>query len=155
MVLRALAVAAVFLLLLACMGATIGALQIYKTELESRAHAFSDRAFRRIYLEEDSEFLKAHATIRLMNEEGAERLDSFMQDFAFRSGASYNLQPARGRLRFHFVFPMALVAEGMMAAETDSRGGPILLYARIGKGGAEWEIDAISWGFVAGKSVPR
>lgn len=59
---ESLIVAAVFGLLLVSAGAAMLALFGYKAHLESRGRAFADRAFRRIFVDGDSEFLRSHAT---------------------------------------------------------------------------------------------
>lgn len=146
-----LAVAAVFALLLLSAGTTLVALQVYKSHLERTANDFGDRTFRRIFVDGDSEFLRSHATRRLMEEAGWDRLSYFMADCYMRLGRAQNLEHAHGRLRFRYVFPATLVTEGVVSAKAQSRGGPVVFQARIGTAGGEWEIDAIYWQFALEK----
>ena len=152
---ESLAVGAVFALLLVSFGTGLVTLARYKSHLETRAHAFADRAFRRVFVDGDSEFLKNHATARLMQEEGWDRLSWFMADRYMKLGVAQDISPARGRLRFWFRFPSTLVLEGQMSAYATSENGPVRLDALVGQVGGDWQIDSIWWRFVDPAAVPR
>lgn len=151
---EALVVAAVFALLLISFGAAIFGLSRHKAQMETRGRVFADRAFHRIFVEGDAEFLRTHATTRLMREAGWERLSGFMADRSMRVGVARDVQPARGRLRFWFRFPGLLGSEGRMSAEARSDQGPVRFYAVIGEAGGQWQIDAISWIYIDPASFP-
>ena len=152
---ESLAVAAVFALLLVSFGTGLVTLARYKSHLETRAHAFADRTFRRVFVDGDSEFLKNHATARLMQEEGWDRLSLFMADRYMKLGVASEIRPARGPLRFWFRFPSTLLSEGQMSAFAMSEHGPVRFDARVGRASGDWEIDAIWWRFVDPAAVPR
>lgn len=149
-----LVVAAIFGLLLASFGVAIFALWGYKAERETRGRAFADTTFRRIFAEGDAEFLKEHATARLLREEGWERLSWFMADRYLRVGAVEKLQPAEGQVRFWFQFPVTLGSHGYMSTVAASERGPVRLHARIGEAGDEWQIDGIWWRYADPSALP-
>jgi len=152
---ESLIVAVVFALLLVSAGATIVGLQAYKAHLELRARAFAAQAFRAVFVDSDTDFLRSHATARLMNEEGWDRLSWFMADRYMQMGAARDLQTPHGNLRFFLRFPRTLVAEGVMTAEANGDNGPVRLHARIGGLGGNWEIDAISWRYLGRRAAPQ
>ena len=152
---ESLAVAAVFTLLLVSFGTGIFSLAVYKGHLERRAHEFADRTFRRVFVDGDTEFLKKHATARLMQEGGWDRLSRFMADRYMQLGVARDIKPARGRLRFWFELPATIGTEGQMSAYAMTEGGPVRLDARIGEAGGKWQIDGIVWRYVDPAYVPR
>lgn len=151
---ESLIVGAVFALLLLSFGAGLVTLATYKTQLEFRARAFADRAFRQVFVDGDEEFLKKHATARLMQEAGRDRLSWFMTDRYLRVGMARDLRPARGRLHFWFRFPATVGSEGRMSAYANSEHGPVRFDARIGGARGEWQIDSIWWRYVDPAAVP-
>ena len=151
---ESLVVAAVFALLLASVGAAMIALFGYKAHLENRGRAFAERAFRRIYVEGDTDFLRKHATERLMQEEGWERLSRFMADRYMRVGIARNVRPARGRLRFRFRFPGTLISEARMGTHAESDQGPVWLQMVIVETGGEWRIDSLWWRYADPSALP-
>lgn len=151
---ESLIVGAVFALLLVSFGTGLVTLASYKTHLESRGRAFANRAFRQVFVDGDTEFLKKHATARLMQEEGWERLSWFMADRYMRVGVARDLRPARGRLRFWFRLPATVGSEGQMSTYAHSEHGPVRFDARIGEAGGEWQIDSIWWRYVDPAAVP-
>ena len=151
---ESLAVAAVFVLLLASVGATAFGLHSYKTQLEENGRAFADRAFRRVFVDGDTAFFRAHVTERLMQEEGSERLNWFIADRSRRVGEAQNLAPAEGRLQFWYRFPATLVPHGTMRSSAESDHGPVRLNLRIGNAGGQWQIDAIWWRFIDPATLP-
>lgn len=99
---ESLVVAAVFALLLLSVGAGILALYGCKAHLENRA--FADKAFRRVFVDGDTNFLRSHATERLMQEEGWEKLSRFMAGRYMAIGVVRDVRPARGNA-FGYAFP--------------------------------------------------
>ena len=152
---ESLLVAAVFGLLLVSVGAAMIALFTYKAHLENRGRAFADRAFRELFVDGDTEFLRRHATARLMEQEGWDRLSRFMADRYMRVGVARNLRPARGKLRFWFRFPGSLVSEGRMSTHAESDQGPVWLHMIIGEAGGRWQIDSVWWRYADPSSLPR
>ena len=152
---ESLVVAAVFALLLVSFGTGLVTLAGYKSHLETRAHAFADRAFRRVFVDGDAEFLKNNVTARVMQQEGWDRLSWFMADRHMKLGVATDISPARGRVRFWFRFPSTIVSEGRMSAYAASEHGPVRFDAHVGHVGGEWQIDSIWWRFVDPAVVPR
>ena len=152
---ESLAVAAVFVLLLCSFGAAIVGLFGYKAHLESRGRGFADRAFRRVFVDGDSNFLRSHLTEDTLQQIGWDRMSRFMTDHYMRLGIVQNMRPAQGRLQFWFRFPGTLVSQGRMSAYADSEQGPVRLDMVILEGGGEWQIAALTWRFVDPAAVPR
>lgn len=142
---ESLVVAAIFaVFFLTTVGAVFG-LRFYKVRLEEEAHRFADRTFQRVFVQYDTEFLRSHATGKLLTEAGPDRLGLFTTDCYMRVGPPQRVEPSRGRLFFRLQFPATTIAEGMMTAEAIGEQGPVMLGARIGTAGSDWEIDAIWW----------
>jgi hypothetical protein len=151
---ESLAVAAVFALLFVSAATTITALLGYKAQLQERGQVFADRAFRRIFIDGDSSFLRSHTTERLMKEEGWERLSWFMADRYMRIGEARNIRPARGQLQFWYQFPATLVPHGRMSTYAESDQGPVQLTVVLGGGGGDWRIDGIWWRYIDPAVLP-
>ena len=142
---EALAVGAVFALLLVSFGATSIGFFAFRAHREADARQFADRAFRRIFLDGDQDFLKRHATERLMRVEGWARLSWFMADRYMRVGEARDLQAAQGRLQFSYRFPAVLLCSGRMSSYAVGHEGRVRLLLGIVDVGGEWQIDAIWW----------
>lgn len=141
---ESLVVAAVFAAFLLTTVGTVFGLRVYKGRLEDEARHFADRAFQRVFVEFDSDFLRSHAT-KGMLAAGPERLELFTTDCSLQIGKPKRVDPARGRLVFRLQLPATAIAEGVMVAEASGEHGPVMLNARIGTAGRDWEIDAIWW----------
>ena len=152
---ESLIVAAVFALLFVSAGATLIPLARYKAQLEIEGQEFADRAFRRIFVDGDTQFLRARATERLMQEAGWERLSWFMADRYMRVGEARNIRPAKGKLQFWYRFPATLVPHGRMTTHAESDHGPVRLDLSVGHAGGEWLIDAIWWRYVDPAAIPQ
>lgn len=142
---ESLVVAAIFAVLLMSASGVIFALNVYKARLQEQANAFADQAFHSVFLEYDTEFLRAHATKRLVDEIGWERMSAFTTDCYLRVGVPKQVDRAQGNLFFRLQFPLTVVAEGIVSAQATSESGPVRFNARIGTAGSDWEIDAIWW----------
>ncbi len=153
--LESIVVATVLGLVFVSLGTVIFALARHKAEVEVRGLAFADRAFRRVFVEGDEEFLKSRVTAHLMQREKWERLSWFMTDREMRLGEARELRPVQGQLRFRFQFPATLISEGRMFTEAQSDGGPVRFFIIIGEAGGEWQIDGIYWNFIDQFSVPQ
>jgi multisubunit Na+/H+ antiporter MnhG subunit len=143
---EALVIAAVFLLLLGSVGAGIVGLAGYKANLEREAHQFADLAFRSIFTEHDPHFVLDHASNRFLEVAGGrEALTSSLQAVTMRMDDVPAIQPARGSLRFWFLFPSHLGSEGEMIAEGKGAHGRIRMHMIVGEAGGAWEIHALRW----------
>jgi hypothetical protein len=143
---EALVIAAVFLLLLGSVGAGIAGLAGYKANLEREARQFADIAFRSIFAEHDPHFVIDHASDRLVAFVGGrEALTSSLQAATMRFGDVPEMQPARGSLRFWFVFPSHFGSEGEMIADGKGTYGRIRMHLIVGEAGGAWAIHSIHW----------
>ena len=152
---ESLAVAAVFGLLLCSFGAGIVGLFGYKAHLENEGRAFADRAFRRVFVDGDSNFLRTRLSERTLKQYGWDRMSLFMADRYMKIGVARNLRAARGQLRFWFRFPGTLVAAGRMSTYAETEQGPVRLEMAVVQGGGEWQIDALGWRFVDPAALPQ
>lgn len=141
----ALAVAVVFLLLLASFGTGAFALGSYRSALQEEGRDFASNALRHIYVEHDEEFLRTSATERMRTPENLNRLHNFMLDAQGRLGLVSNIELRRVALRMWWSFPARLVCAGQVVAAGDSFRGPVQMHLVIGNGGAEWQIDGVWW----------
>lgn len=141
-----LAVGAVFMLLVASLGALIFGLGRYRQELEARAHAFADTAFRSLFAEHDTYFLLNHATERLKSPPyGRGYLSGFMQDAAIRAGDVRDISRSTGAVALSYRFPTTFFVSGDMRASGMTDHGPVNLRLAIGGVPANWQIDGFSW----------
>jgi hypothetical protein len=141
----ALAVAAVFLLLLGSFGTGAFAIASYRTALEAEGREFASNALRHIYVEHDEEFLLARATERMRTPDNLNRLHDFMLDAQGRLGLVSNIELRRVMLRVWWSFPARMVCAGQVTAAGDSFRGPVYMYLVIGNAGAEWQVDGVWW----------
>ena len=137
--------AAIFAVLLVSAIGVIFGLNVYKSRLQEQANAFADSAFHSVFVEYDTQFLRTHATKRLVDEIGWERMSAFTTDCYIRVGVPTQVDRAQGNLFFRLQFPLTVVAEGIVSAQATSERGPVSFNARIGTAGSDWEIDAIWW----------
>jgi hypothetical protein len=146
-----LAVAFVFLLLLASFGAGILGLAGYRTSRLAEAREFADSAFRHIFTEHDTQFLRERTTERLMKEGGGiGGLTKFLQIATMRAGDVHDIKPSTGALRCWYKFPFGMGTYGEVISEGMGARGPVKLWMRIGEGGQGWQIDAVWWTYVDG-----
>ena len=151
---ESLAIAGVFLLLLASLAAGALGLAGYKAQMEREGRRFVDTAFKRIFADHDTYFVLDHVTDTLMNESGGRpRLTMFMQDAHMRAGEVHDIQRAVGRLRFWYLFPTRLGSVGIMTAEGVGDHGLIRMQMRVVESVGEWKIDGVQW-FYPGPAAP-
>jgi hypothetical protein len=151
---ESLVIAAVFALLLVSAGATMIGLYRHKSHLEEQGQLFADRAFRRIFAENDNDFLVSHVTQRLVEEEGSERISWFMADRHARIGEARNIRRSKGKLQFWYRFPATLVPHGRMTTYAESDYGPVQLQVAIIRAGGDWQIDGIWSRYLHAATLP-
>lgn len=150
------AVAFVFALLLASLGAGILGLIGYRTSRTAEALEFGDRAFRHVFTEHDTQFLLERTTDRLMKEGGGvDGLTKFLQITTMRAGDVHDIKPATGTLRCWYKFPFSVGTYGEVFAEGMGERGRVRLWMRIGEGGQGWQIDAVWWTYIEGTGAHR
>jgi hypothetical protein len=148
-----LVVGAVFLLVLGTMAAGVIGLAGYRANRLADAQQFSDRAFRRIFTEHDTQFLLEHASERLMQEGGGmPGLTRFLQDATMRGGDVHDMTPAAGVLRTWYRFPLRMGLYGEVTSEALGDRGRMRLLMRIGDSDAGWQIDAVFWQYLSSGS---
>jgi hypothetical protein len=146
-----LAVAGVFFLLLASLGAGILGLAGYRASRQAEAREFADHAFQHIFAEHDSQFLLERTTERLMKEGGGmDGLTRFMQSTTMRTGKLHDIKPSTGTLRCWYKFPFGVGTYGEVFSEGMDDRGRVKLWMRIGEGGQGWQIDAVRWNYIDG-----
>lgn len=151
-----LAVAVVFLLLLASLAAGIFGLAGYRTSRLAEAQKFADTAFREIFTEHDTQFLLDRATERLMREGGGvPGLTSFLQSTTMRAGDVREIRSSGGKLQCWYRFPFGVGTFGEVASEGVGDWGRVGLWMRIGEGGRGWEIDAVWWNYIDNSNTRR
>jgi hypothetical protein len=144
------AVAAVFLVLLGSLATAMLGLGFYKVQIDARAREFADRAFRRIFVDGDTQWLRAHATERFVQEHGWDRMSWFMTDRYMRIGIPEDLSQAQGRLQFVYRFPLSLAVFGRMSCEATGAEGRVRMHLLLVHPGDEWQIDAVWWKYTYG-----
>jgi len=145
------AVAFVFVLLLASFGAGILGLAGYRARRLAEAREFADGAFRHIFTEHDTQFLLERTTERLMKEGGGiNGLTRFLQQTTMRAGDVHDIKPSTGALRCWYQFPLGLGTYGEVISEGVGDRGRVKLWMRIGEGGQGWQIDAVWWNYSDG-----
>jgi uncharacterized protein (DUF983 family) len=143
---ESLAIAAVFLLLLASLGAGMLGLMGYKAHLEEDGRHFADTAFKRIFAEHDTYFFLDHVTDHLMETGGGRgRLTRFLQDATIRAGDVREISRSAGWLRCWYLFPSHLGSEGEMIAEGVGVRGRIRMHLKLVEAGGGWKIEAVWW----------
>jgi hypothetical protein len=146
-----LAVALVFLLVLASFGAGILGLAGYRASRLAEAREFADRAFQHIFGEHDTQFLLERTTERLMKEGGGMNgLTRFLQTTTMRAGDVHDIKPPIGTLRCWYKFPFGVGTYGEVISEGMGDRGRVKLWMRIGEGGQGWQIDAVWWTYTDG-----
>jgi hypothetical protein len=147
----ALAVALVFVLLLASFGAGILGLKGYRASRLAEAQEFADRAFRLVFAEHDTHFLLDSTTERLMKEGGGvDGLTKFLQVTMIRAGDVHGINPSTGTLHCWYRFPFGVGTYGEVISEGIGDRGRVKLWMRIGENGQRWQIDAVWWSYVDG-----
>jgi hypothetical protein len=142
------AVAIVFILLLASFGAGILGLAGYRTRRLADAREFADRAFLHIFTEHDTQFLSERATERLMKEGGGMAgLTRFLQSTTMQSGDVHDIERSAGTLRCWSKFPFGKGTYGELFSEGEGDRRHVKLWMRIGEGGGSWQIDAVWWSY--------
>jgi hypothetical protein len=130
--LEAIAVAAVFGLLLASLASGVLGLFRYQAYLQNEAREFADTVFQRIFAGHDTYFLLDHASARaLAQRNGRFQLTKFLQDATLRAGEVHDIQKANGVVLLRYVFPATLAADGEMQTEGIGSHGRILLRLRL------------------------
>jgi hypothetical protein len=113
-----LAVALVFLLVLASFGAGILGLAGYRASRLAEAREFADRAFQHIFGEHDTQFLLERTTERLMKAGGGMNgLTRFLQTTTMRAGDVHDIKPSIGTLRCWYKFPFGVGTYGEVISE--------------------------------------
>jgi hypothetical protein len=150
------AVAGVFLLLLASLGAGILGLTGYRASRLAEAQQFADRAFTHIFTEHDTQFLVERATERLMKEGGGMGgLTKFLQQTTMQAGDVQEIKPSSGSLRCWYKFPFGIGTFGEVNSEGVGDRGRVRLWMRIGEGGRDWQIDAVWWNYIERNGAQR
>lgn len=143
---ESLVIAAVFLVLLASLGAGVVGLMGYKAHLEGEARKFADTAFKRIFAEHDEQFILENASEHLLKTGGGTAaLTYFLQDANRRAGFVRDIGPSSGSLRFWYSFPFRLGSEGQMHGWGVGRDSRVRMHLIIGEAGGGWQIHAIRW----------
>lgn len=143
---ESLAIAGVFVVLLASLVSGVFGLMGYKAGVEREARKFADSAFQRIFAEHDTAFFLEHASDRLIKSAGSRAaLTKFLQQATMQAGDVHDIERPQGSLRFWYSFPLRLSSEGPMTAAGKGDRQRIRMHLLIGDVSGDWKIHGIRW----------
>lgn len=142
----AVAVAAIFALLVASLACGAWGLTIYRQMLASEARQFAGTAFRRLFAEHDTYFLLDHAAPRMLAPPfGRAYLTRYLQVATIRAGDVHAFQPAQGSVALRCGLPLKVYLEGDMQADAICERGHIVLSMHVHGLPGNWLIDQLGW----------
>jgi hypothetical protein len=135
-------ISGVFFLLFLSVGSAIYAFFSYQNTLEADANEFAGRAFHRVFVNRDPEFLAAHSsTTRKFSSP-----DAFINRIESQLGRVQNVGPVGANFRSRFV-PYRLELRGTAKARVSFESSPAWVSIEISGTQSDWKIEHISWDY--------
>ena len=138
---EALAIGAGFMLVLASIASVMFGFHVYKRSVERAAVEFAQLTFRRVFINQDAQFLREHASTKrrpMSPEEFVAIIDEQLGQFQSAGPTSTSAFDARLR-------DWRLAVSGGVKGEAEFLAGAFIVDIRVSGSEGNWAIEQISW----------
>ncbi len=141
-------VAGVFVVLFASAGMASLGFNLYTAAVQQEAVAFEETAMRRLFAQNDTAYLLAHASDAFARKYGREGLSGLLARKGMRLGELHDLQilgRPDGNLRMRYAFPARIEYSGIVDAVATGDCGPVQLRVIVLRSADGWRVDGFWW----------